>query len=359
MRKMILLLFFLINNLYAQTEQTITLSVDRAEEIALQNNPEYQFQLKKVEAQRGIYWSEMMPDNLEIGVEIEEIPTGQSSSSYGERRLFITQLIDFPTNYYFRHQVLKAEIEREMLQLELVKRDLSFNVKEAYWNLVLQNELVWLAQQNLELSRDFFEKSKRCYELGETDRLTMLKAKVNLGGAQKKLQAARMDVETAVSALKSILGIKPHELGQLVLIDSLPEIITIFSRDQFRQDLQNNPALIMAQISKKAAVNAKHLAFGNLLPQVSLSYFKQEIDKNDFWGGELSLSVPLWFMKQKGLIQQRKAEQNMANYFHIAEQLRLQREFEQTVTQLKKAANEVRLFQTELLEEAEEIFRIA
>ena len=359
MKKTIVILFFLFANVNAQTQQDLTLSLEQAKSFALKNNPNYQIQLKKIDAQKGVYWSEMMPENPEIGIEVEEVPKSQAYANYGGKRLFVVQEIDFPINYYFRHKLLNADIQREIVQLEEVKRELSFQVKEAYFNLLMQNKLLLLAQKILRLSQDFYEKAKRNYELGESDRLTMLKAKVNFGTAQKRANAAQKDVETGISKLKEVLGLKDHEIISIVLPDSLPETTATVSHEMLKRSLQNHPALRAAQISQNAALNAKRLAYGKFLPQLSMSYFRQEIDKNDFWGGEVSLSIPLWFMGQKGQIQQKKAEQGMADYFYFAEQLRLQREFDHAIAQIEKAANEVKLFQTELLNEAEEVFRIA
>ncbi|UCE05071.1 MAG: TolC family protein [bacterium] len=359
MKKTIVILFFLLANVNAQTEQQMTLSLEGAKSYALKNNPHYQIQLKKIDAQKGMYWSEIVPDKPEIGIEVEEVPPNQAYTNYGEKRVFVEQELDFPSNYFFRHKILYAEIQRATIQLEEVKREVFFDVKEAYFNLLLQNEFLTLAEKNLQLSQDFYNKAKRSYELGESDRLIMLKAKVNFGIAQKGVNAVQKDVETGVSKLKEVLGLKDQKIITIVLSDSLPETLVTFSHDLLKQGLQNHPALTMAKLTRKAAANAKHLAYGNFLPQLSFSYFKQEIDKNDFWGAEVGLSFPLWFMGQTGQIQQKRAEQTMADYFYIAEQLRLQKEFDHAIAQLEKAANEVKLFQTELLNEAEEVFRIA
>ena len=156
-----------------------------------------------------------------------------------------------------------------------------------------------------------------------------------------------------------MLGLNKGKIRTIILSDSLPETIAVSSTDSLAQGLQNHPALKIAYISQQAAVNAKRLAYGQFLPQISLSYFKQEVDKNDFWGGEIGFSIPLWFMGQGGKLLQKKAEQIIANHFYVVEKLRLGQEFNQAIARLEKAANEVKLFQTELLNEAEEVFRIA
>lgn len=355
-KKYLWLMFFLVIRLSARAEEKLSLSLQDAKLIALKNNPDYQMQLTKIDLQKGLYWQELMPENPEIGIEAEEVPKGLSYNNYGEKKLFVSQSIEFPTNYFFRHNMLSAEIEQARARLEELQRELFFNVEQAYWNLVLRNELLALAQQNLELSQDFFEKSKQSYELGESDRLTMLKAKVNFGSAQQNLVAIAKYLEAGMAHLRRTLGKKTISV---VATDSLAEKINIVSVENLKETLSSHPALKAALLSQKALANAKRLAYSSFLPQVSISYFKQEIDQSDFWGGEIGLSIPLWFMKQKGLIQQVKAEQRMADYFYVSEQLRLDQEFDQASAQYEKASSEVKFFQTDLLNEAEEVFRIA
>ena len=356
MAKYFWLLFLLFFKQIAQGDENLILSLENAKEIALKNNPEYQIQLKRIDLQKGWYWSELMPESPELGMEVEEVPLNLPYSSYGERKLFISQGFDFPTNYLFRHMMNRAKIQQEMTTFKQFKRELFFQVEQAYWSLVLQNELLSLAKKNLELSQNFFDKSKRSYELGEIDRLTMLKAKVNLGATNQKMIAVQMDLAASLAHLRQVLGLNTMKIST---IDSLSDKIDFIATEKLKSGLISHPALQSAQLAKQAMANARRLAYSSFLPQISLTYFKQKINRDDFWGGEVSLSLPLWFMKQKGIIQQATAKRRIADYFYTAEQLRLNRELDQAIAHYKKAANEMRLYQTDLLQEAEEVFHIA
>lgn len=354
---LVLLWIFQLSIVHAQ--QTLNLSLEEAKKIALQNNPVYQMQRKNVDIQKGIYWAEMTPENPEISVEFEEVPRSKPYTSYGEKRLVFSQSLDFPTNYLLRHKLLKAEIQRQSFSLQEFERELIYQVKKAYFTVLMHQGLVELAQQNQKLSQDFFDRARQSYELGESDRLTMLKAKVNLGEAQQKVRGAQKDLETAEAFLREVLGLKNRQIAKIVLTDSIPKELKAISPEKLKPYLLNHPAIQAARSSRIASLNNKRLAYGGLLPQISLSYFKQEIDKRNFWGGEIGLSFPLWFFGQKGRIQVAEAQLSSSNHFLGAEQLRLQREFNQAIANLEKAANEVLLYQTSLLNEAEEVFRIA
>ncbi|NOZ62545.1 MAG: TolC family protein [Calditrichaeota bacterium] len=360
MNKLFMIVLLLISQLSsAYAQETFSLSLEEAKKIALQNNPFYQMKRKNIDYQKGIYWAEMTPENPEIGIEVEEIPKNKSYTSYGEKRLVFSQSLDFPTNYIFRHKLLRAEIQQKYFNLQEFERELSFQVKDAYFTMLMQQGLVELSRQNLKLSQDFFDRAKQSYELGDSDRLAMLKAKVNLSEAQRRLIGVQKDLDVAESVLREVLGLKNNDLKKIVLSDSIPDKIKIISYKELKRFLPDHPAIRAAQSSKISSLNAKRLAYAGFLPQISFSYFNQEIDKTDYKGGEISLSLPLWFMGQKGRVQYAKAQLEIADQMLISEELRLQRKFDQATANLEKATNEVTLYQTNLLSEAEEVFRIA
>ncbi len=340
-------------------QQKYALSLEEAKNLALQKSPLYQLQAKRVEAQKGSYWAEMAPENPEVGVESEQIPAGRPYAQYGERRVYVTQVFDFPSNYYFRHEMLSARIRGTQFQLEEMKRELIFQVKSSYFNVLLQNELVTLAKKNVELSEDFYKRAKRSHELGESDRLTMLKAKVNLGEARKRLNSVQKDLDAAISKLRQVLGLKASDPRAIELTDTIPETPVELSYEELRKRLANHPALKAAQAVRQEALSASRLAYGGFLPQISLIYYNQEIERTNYWGGGIGLSFPLWFFGQTGRVQQKEAQLAIAEYFVSAEDLRLQKDLDQAVANFQKAANEVKLYQTSLLDEAEEVFRIA
>ena len=82
-KKLLLLCIFPLSVL-AQSDSVMVLSLKEAEAVAFQNNPHYQAQLKNIGVQKGIYWAEMMPENPEIGIEMEEIPNSGVFKNYNK-----------------------------------------------------------------------------------------------------------------------------------------------------------------------------------------------------------------------------------------------------------------------------------
>lgn len=360
MRRSILSIVLLILPIFsAFSQEVVNLSLEDALKIANQRNPILQMQEKEIDVQKGSYWTDILPENPEIGYVIEGVPKGQSYSNYEVKKLFFKQSFDFPTNYLFHQKILSAKIKQSENQVELYKRELTFLVKRAYFNVLLQENLTKLGAKHLELFEDFYRKSKRSYELGEENRLTMLRSKVNYSTSLKELKSRRKDLLVAISELQELLGMKHYEIEKIVLTDTLPEYVMSFPSEKSMEILKQHPSLRLANNTIRAAANARNLAVGSFLPKFHIAYFKQEINQKDHWGGEIGLSIPLWFLRQKGFVHQKNAELSQAKSSMTAEQLRIRREYDQAVSRFDKAMNEVELYQTELLQEAEEAFRIA
>ena len=62
-----LILSLLTSCVFAQ--ETIRLSLEEAQKLAQQQNPNLQIQTNMVSAQKGRYWDEIIPENPEFGVE--------------------------------------------------------------------------------------------------------------------------------------------------------------------------------------------------------------------------------------------------------------------------------------------------
>ena len=353
----ILLISFSFSAGYSQ--EMLSLSLDEAINLAFEKNPILQIREEEKSVQRGAYWNNLMPENPEIGIEVEGVPKGQSYSNYEEKKLFIKQSFDFPTNYIFKHKLFSSKVKQSQYQIDQFRRELSFLIKNAYYNVLLKKELLNLGKNHLELFEEFYQKTKRSYELGAANRLTFLRAKVSWNTSKKEFTNREKDVDVAESELREILGLKHYEVEKIVLTDKIPENVISFSKESSMENLRKHPALAGAESAVKAASNARNLSVGSLLPNLHFSYFKQNVNDQDFWGGEIGLSIPLWFLRQKGEIQQKNAEFSQTKSALRAEQLRIRREYDQAVSRFERAINEVELYQTELVQEAEEAFRIA
>jgi outer membrane protein TolC len=93
------------------------------------------------------------------------------------------------------------------LSFEWTRRQIVFDVKEAYYGLLRAGQLRDVQQEALELAREQLRKTQSLYDLGSASRSDLLKAQVQVGESELALIAAERSAETARAGLALVMGI--------------------------------------------------------------------------------------------------------------------------------------------------------
>ena len=96
----------------------------------------------------------------------------------GESYIGISQALEFPGKRLLRGKIATRESEEIMQDIEQLKLDLVFQVKQAFYNLLLSQEKLKYAQQDLELAQDFLKKAEVKFDAGDIAQVEVLRAKV-------------------------------------------------------------------------------------------------------------------------------------------------------------------------------------
>jgi cobalt-zinc-cadmium efflux system outer membrane protein len=147
-----------------QTTEKETFTLDQCIAIAIQQNPlvlsamqQYNASLARVNqakalAQPSLNWdSDLQPKLFQFG-------------KSGEWYFGISQELEFPGKRSLRGKIASRESGEILQDVELLKLDIVFQVKEAFYSLLLSQEKLKYAQQNLELAQDYSNKADLKYE---------------------------------------------------------------------------------------------------------------------------------------------------------------------------------------------------
>ena len=130
-----------------------------------------------------------------------------------------------------------------------------------------------------------------------------------------------------------------------------------------QEALANHPALknANANINKKSI--SKKLSWIGLLPNLEFRYFQVESNEKipqKFKGGEIGLSVPLWFfLKDQSKIRTAGYNYKAAKYNFQIEKNKVLFQVKSAYTKLFVAEKQVQNFKENTLQEVEELVRIA
>lgn len=280
------------------------------------------------------------------------------------RRWQISQGFEFPLTTYYRarsQSKLAASIEQETSELQ---NEIAALVRIAYANVLLSEALLRLAEENRAVSQRFYEISKRLSDVGEVSELQALRAKAELSRAENALTDAAATLAEARRALALLMG-NPADTS-FALSDSLREAFPQFEfATLYRAALESRPMLKAMQARVESAELARSAAYSALLPSLRLTVFQQRFTPADnpfqnFYGGEISLSVPLWFwLEGRGEIEEKSALLRAQDYeLRLATQ-QVETEIRNAFARYESAKAQARRAETEELAAARRAFRAA
>lgn len=364
MNKYFLLFVFslLILRLNGQTEKN-NLSLNDAIDIALKQNPELIAARENIIGAKGRFWKGISLPSPEVEWIAEFIPSGGSLSNYSEGTLAISQAFEFPTNYFLKGSKFSKEEESAVQHYSLKERQIIAEVKAAYYKKLAKQTLVNYAEENLSISEEFFRKAQIRYNVGEGTNIEQLTAKVQLSEAKNKLEIAINELKTSSAELNYSLGYGNDAYASVFsLTDSLVyKEYTIVLDDIYTLTDSINPNIQIAKLNNSIASVEKSIAWSSLLPNFRVAYFKQSRDGiNDFYGGSLGVSVPLWFLfDQRGAIQEASANESISDAILIQTKNETSLLAKNAFTEYTNNKQQLKIYIEDILPQAEEVYRTA
>ncbi len=338
------------------------LTLKDAIEIGLKNNPTLQSSLARLAASRGRFWSSISLPPPEISITNEYIPSGMSLKDSDEKTVGIGQGFEFPTTYFFRGR--KGSTEQAIVgkEYEMNKWSVVAQIKSAYFLLLAEKNQYALAQENLLLAEDFYQKAQIRYQAGEATHLEQLTAKVQYSEAKNGLEISKNRLTTVSAELNNAMGFGKDQPCAYHPVDSLSFMRYDFSLDDLLKEAgDTNPQLQADRLRIGSASFDRKLAFSTLLPTFAVSYFRQSRDReNGYYGAAVGISVPLWFMfDQRGKIEEATANLSLAESDFRSSQNGLLLKIKSSFAELKNQENQVILWKSEIMPQADEIYRAA
>ncbi len=226
---------------------------------------------------------------------------------------------------------LRASLE----DLQKAKNDIMLNIAASYLDILFEQELVVVAESQLEVTKLQIERTTKLVDAGSLAKGSLLeieaqyaREELSLVNEQNKLQLAYLD-------LYQLLDLPATESFQIEK-PTLPELAAnqtlLNSMDVFRTAVGFRPEVKSAEYKFESAKSQLAIAKGNLYPSLSMSgsyynlyndkysdyqgnkiSFADQMKSNERYGFGFSLSVPI-FNKLQARSQISNAEIQVTNY---------------------------------------------
>lgn len=330
----------------AQTEQTtqntLTLTLDKALEIALDENPTIkvaaeEIALKKVASKEA--WQSLLPEaslngSLDHTIKAAEMKLNDMSFKMGQdgtntaNAVLSINLPLFAPAVYRAMSMTKTDIELAVEKSRASELDLINQVTKAYYQLMLAQDSYEVLQGSYKLAEDNFNVVNAKYQQGAVSEFDKISAEVQMRSIKPNVISAANAVTLAKLQLKVLMGITADV--DIKTDDNLTNYESMLFANQLKEEdmsLENNTTMKQFELNMKLLEkNVKSLKT-NFMPTLSMSFsyqyqslYNPNINFFDYtWSNSSSLmfnlSIPLYrasnFTKVKSArIQMRQLDWN-------------------------------------------------
>jgi len=191
---LLLFAFLLISILYSgQADEELTLT--QCINMALKQNPlilssleQYQASLARINQAKALAQPSLDYDN-------DMQPKFFNLKGTGETYLGVSQSLEFPGKRMLRGKIATTESQEILQDIDLLKLDIIFLVKEVFYDLLLAKEKLQYAEQDQQLAQDFLQKAELKYSAGDVAKVEALRAQVEASKAANEIRIAQNEVK--------------------------------------------------------------------------------------------------------------------------------------------------------------------
>lgn len=266
---------------------------------ALANNPDFRAKMEEIEqAMQGMNQArtEFFP---KLGAEYNYTRLRNDRRNFGIVSIPVSQ-----DNYYFRtflrqplftgfallsqYELSKLGIDQSQTEVELAKLDLALRVKVAYFNILIADTAVDVAEKDVAARKSNADVVRSFYKVGMKPINELLQAEVEWANAQQALVQAQNNAQLARSDFNKILSRPVNAPVDVEVPDPLWAPVTGGLDEYIEKALANRPEMKLININLGQADQQIRLEKSKYYPEVSLlgEYVKQgdtpDVSGSDF-----------------------------------------------------------------------------
>lgn len=355
-RKLLMLVSVFLFASYTQAQEvkeTLTLTLDKALEIALSENPTIKVADQEIALKETAYketWQTLLPEVSLTGswqhtiqaavmkLNDMEFKMGKDGTNTVAGVASLSLPIFAPT-VYKAMSMTKTDIELAVEKARASKQDLVNQVTKAYYQLMLAQDSHEVLKQSFAVAEENYNVVNAKFQQGRVSEFDKISAQVQMNSVKPNVISAANAVALSQLQLKVLMGITADV--DLKIDDSLENYETsVFTNqmEQTNEGLVNNTTMRQLDLNRKMLQQNRKSLYTSFMPTLGaqINYQYQSLYNNHWnvfdysWSGSstlaFSLSIPLYrasnFTKLKtNRIQLNQLEQNRIN---VERQLNMQ-----------------------------------
>lgn len=281
--------------------------------LGMEANPDILKAIQDIKAAGGrVLQAGKMP-NPEVGISLNEVPSGYKIGSANEKDFSISQSFEYPAKRNGRISAASFDEHRAVATVEQLKTRIAADIKKSYIDAQLTGVTVSIIEQQIVMLQDLQQIVSNKYKSGESKYLDVLRIDVETVRLQNNLLDAKNKLRSMLSVLKNAVGDSATIL--YVPSDSLFYIPISTNKDSLLVGyIANSHSRKLAELQIKKQESLLSLSKTNFYPDfgVGLAY-QHRSPSSSYLGIELKVSVPLWYWQEpQGLMEEASAQLSVA-----------------------------------------------
>jgi len=271
-------------------QEPLKLTLDKAIEIALSENPtvkvaDKNIELKKVADQEA--WQNLLPEASITGtstytIKAAQLKLGSNTFKMGQdgantaAAAFTVSLPVFAPAVYKTMKLTKTDIELAKEKARSSRLDMINQVTKAYYGLMLSQDSYEVLKKSYKQSEDNFNVVNAKYRQGTVSEYDKISAEVQMRSIKPNMISAGNAVVLAKIQLKVLMGITANV--DLMVDDSLSNYETAIYANQMQEEqsnLTNNSMMRQLDLNARLLQHNLSLAKTNFMPSANLAYTYQ------------------------------------------------------------------------------------
>jgi cobalt-zinc-cadmium efflux system outer membrane protein len=250
---------------------------------------------------------------------------------FDEKRITISQEIDFPLTTSYRLKALAEEAKALKLQINSRENEIKAEVKSYYVEVLYALNLQKSRQNQLKLAQELYNAVYTKFETGMGNGIDLANAELRLEESKNDLDQTEWILHKARYGLFFAMGLPVEEQKYSIeFSDTLQASDIEISQIMTLAVQEKQPDFLASEHQLQAAGFYIKEARSNILPNIRLNLYKQDYGSGyDFNGFEVGLQIPIWYpLDQKGKINTALAKQDEIRWKQQEIKLNMKRQIE-------------------------------
>ena len=165
-------------------------------------------------------------------------------------------------------------LESSKLQTESVTNDISLMVVNYYLNVMLNRELLSIAEGNLTVNEKQLDRVQKQFNEGAVALADLVQAEANVAQEKKNVADAKIEVERALFNLATLLQLPDYRQFDVIVVPIPDDLqLGLYDMDEILQTAyREQPSVKKAEVDMEAAAKDIDIAKTGLLPTVTGTY---------------------------------------------------------------------------------------